>query len=94
MNLESEQENSIGGPLPKATAHISISVRGEQDLDVQRYKLLKLSGVDYKINGMYIEIKGRITRMSKQQESAKNDQAASKKNQIELEEIQYIVIEI
>lgn len=94
MNLELEQENSTGGPLLKVRAHISISVRGEQDLGVQRYKILKLSGVDYKINGMYIEIKGRITRMRKQQESAKDDQATSKKNQIELEEIQYIVKEI
>lgn len=84
MNLELEQENSVGSPLPKARACISISIRDEQDLDVQRHKILKLSDIDCKINGLYREIKDRITRMSKQQESAKNDQANSKNNQIEL----------
>jgi len=59
-------------------------VRDQQDLDIRGHKILKLSDVEYKINGMYIEIRDRNTRISKQQETVKNEQANSRKNQMEV----------
>lgn len=50
---------------------MSAFIRDQQDLDVPGSRILKRSDVDYKINGMYIEITGKLIRMSKQQETQK-----------------------
>lgn len=53
--------------------YISISMRDQQDLEIQGHKILKLSDIDYKINGVYIEVK-KNTRMSNRGLSKMNRQ--------------------
>lgn len=65
-------------------------MRDQQDLDIGGHKMLKLSEVDYKINGMYRNKRNtrmsnkRLSKMNRQQTNKQTkNQANSRKNQIE-----------